>query len=189
MRTGIIILAAGNASRMGQPKQLLQYRGRSFIRRISQEASKVVIEVVVVLGAYSDIIAPEMADLHVHTVINKEWARGMAGSVTTGLRALGNVEQVIIAVADQPFVTAALFSEMIAQQAASGKGIVACAYSGVTGTPVLFDQRYFPELLALTGEEGAKRILRAHAADVVTVDFAAGAIDIDTEEDFDRLPG
>lgn len=185
-RTGIVILAAGNASRMGRPKQLLPYLGSSFIRRITQEAIQVGNEVVVVLGAYSEIILPEIADLQVNTIVNAAWETGMAGSVTTGLRLL-DVDQVILAVADQPFVTAALFSEMISQQAVSGHGIVACAYSGITGTPVLFDQRYFPDLLALKGEEGARRLLRAYAMDVATVDFAAGAIDIDTQEDFDKL--
>lgn len=186
-RTGIVILAAGNSSRMGQPKQLLQYQGRSFIRRITQEAISVVSEVVVVLGAYSEMIKPELEDLNVCMVVNAAWETGMAGSVTTGLNALAGVEQVILAVADQPFVTAALFSGMITQQVVSGKGIVACSYSGIAGTPVLFDQRYFSALLALTGEEGARRILRANTEDVATVDFEAGAMDIDTKEDFDQL--
>lgn len=186
-KTGIIILAAGSASRMGQPKQLLRYRGSSFIRRICVEALDVVSKVVVVLGAYHELIVPEIANLGVCVVVNEEWETGMAGSVTTGLKTMEDVEQVILAVADQPFVDASLFTSLIGQQVVSGKGIVACTYSGVMGTPVLFDQQYFPALLALRGEEGAKRLLRQYAADVDTVSFEAGAIDIDTKEDFEQL--
>ncbi|WP_343671162.1 nucleotidyltransferase family protein [Chitinophaga sp.] len=190
-QTGIIILAAGTASRMGKPKQLIQYEGNSFIRRITMEAVREPAHpVVVVLGAYSDAIVPEIQDLKIHIAINHAYHTGMAGSLTTGLNFLlekYNLAQVIFVVADQPFVTADLFAAMINCKTVSGKGIVACSYSGTTGTPVLFDGKYFPALRGLTREEGAKRIVHQNKDDLATVVFEAGAIDIDTAADYNRI--
>ncbi|WP_343692157.1 nucleotidyltransferase family protein [Chitinophaga sp.] len=191
-QTGIIILAAGTSARMGKPKQLLRYQGCSLIRRITQAAINGQLHpVLVVLGAWHELIAPEIKDFEVSTVVNDEWQKGMGGSIKSGLKVLMDewpeVTQVILAVADQPYVTTELFGTMILQRQLSGKGMIACTYSGVAGTPVLFDRKYFPALLNLAGEEGAKKILHQHAADVALVPFEAGAIDIDTDADYDQL--
>jgi molybdenum cofactor cytidylyltransferase len=193
-QTGIIILAAGTSSRMGKPKQLLPYQGSTLIRRITEEAVKGAAHpVAVVLGAYHELIAPEMHGLDLSIVVNEQWQQGMGGSVSIGIKTLLNaypaLTQVILVVADQPYVTAELFETMIHQQVISGKGIVACGYSDITGTPVLFDRKYFPALLELSGEAGAKKILQQEPADVEVVRFDAGAIDIDTVADYDQLTG
>lgn len=193
-QTGIIILAAGASSRMGKPKQLLPYQGSSLIRRVTQEAVNAPVQrVVVVLGASHALIAAEIKDFDILAVVNEAWQQGMGGSIQTGLKVLVDthpeVTQVILVVADQPYVNTELFKTMMEQQQSSGKGMIACAYSGIAGTPVLFDRQYFPLLLNLSGEEGAKKILQQHQAAIAVVPFEAGAIDIDTGADYDQLTG
>jgi len=71
----------------------------------------------------------------------------------------------------------------------SGKGIIACAYADSVGTPVLFGRSYFEQLLALSGSEGAKKLLKQYPDDLATVAFPDGYIDIDTGEDVQKLKG
>ena len=68
-----------------------------------------------------------------------------------------------------------------------GKGIIACAYAGTVGTPVLFNKKYFSELLNLKGKQSAKQLLDKYVIDLSSVPFAGGEIDIDTQEDYQKL--
>ena len=188
--TGIIILAAGNSSRLGRPKQLLEFRGKSLITHLVEEAITAGIQPVVVVSGAVDL-SSALAGQPVSMVENPRWREGMGSSIAAGVSFLSDraVDAAFVTVCDQPYVTANLFTEMIAAKKRFPKGIVACSYAGTTGTPVLFDRRYFGMLEELTGQEGAKKILRAHQADVAAVPFPHGDIDIDTEDDYERLSG
>jgi len=94
---------------------------------------------------------------------------------------------VIIAVSDQPFVTATLFSDLIKIVENTSKGIAASSYDNTLGTPVLFQKQYFEHLLNLKGSEGAKKLLKLFKEDVAKVPFPLGRIDIDTKEDYANL--
>jgi molybdenum cofactor cytidylyltransferase len=94
---------------------------------------------------------------------------------------------VFIVVCDQPFVNATLLHQLIAQQIITGKGIIASTYDNTAGTPVLFNKIYFADLLALQGQEGAKKILQEYTDDLALVPFPLGALDIDTAEDYQQL--
>ena len=78
---------------------------------------------------------------------------------------------------------------MMAAKESTGKGIVACNYNGTFGTPVLFDKKYFNDLALLQGAAGAKKLVQQFETDVATVSFPAGAMDIDTPEDYEKLLG
>lgn len=191
-QNAIIILAAGNASRMGKAKQLLPFNNKTFIQHITDEAQKATGDkVVLVLGAYAESIKALVEKTVTHIAVNHSWQTGMAGSVQTGMRSLlqsfPGTENVIITVADQPFVSAELFGKMFAAKDNTHKNIVACRYRDTIGTPVLFNKKYFPDLLRLQGQQGAKSIVMQYEADMVPVAFDAGAIDIDTEEDYKWL--
>lgn len=187
----IIILAAGSSSRLGQPKQLLQVEGQSLIRRLVSEAVKSVATVVVVTGSGHEAIAAELKEDAVLIVENKSWGKGIGGSINIGMGFLKSLNKdittVILSVCDQPFVNAALFDEMILLQKTSGKNIVACSYADTTGTPVLFEKRYFDELQDLAEKEGAKQLVRRHRKDLALLPFEQGAIDIDTTDDYTAL--
>ncbi len=188
----IIILAAGNSSRLGQPKQLLKYRDKTLIRYITEAAVETLgSNVIVVTGSNAALIEAEISDLTIYQAHNDGWQAGMASSIVTGITKLLTLNQqpkgAILAVSDQPFVTAALFRDTILSSIENRFGIVASAYDQTAGTPVFFSSSYFSRLLTLTGAEGAKKLLRKFEDDVMTVPFPLGNIDIDTPEDYGNL--
>lgn len=188
--TGVIILAAGSSSRLGQPKQNLIYQGQTLLQKTIETAIAAGCSpVMVVLGANAEVISPTIKNLPATIIHNPAWQQGMASSISLGIARLQKtapqVTSVILMLADQPFVNPQLISELIKAQ--TQKGIVACAYNGTTGAPVLFNKIYFNELLLLKGHEGAKKLLSKYAGDVFTIPFALGSIDIDTAEDYEGL--
>jgi molybdenum cofactor cytidylyltransferase len=192
MKTGIIILAAGNSSRMGKPKQLLNYKGKTLLQTVIDEALKTDCKpFVVVLGANAEEIASKHNNDQIHFVINESWESGMASSIAAGLSSVIDnnieIESVIIAVSDQVFIKMTNFSHLIEKQNETGKNIVASKYAETIGTPVLFRKHYFDALLSLKGTDGAKKLLKQYSKDVEAVPFELGEIDIDTETDYNNL--
>jgi molybdenum cofactor cytidylyltransferase len=187
----IVILAAGSSSRLGFPKQLLKLNDRSFIVHAVQEASKVSDHIVVVLGANEDALRRELIEYPVRISSNPEWQDGMSSSIHIGLKTVLSefpaTQAVILMVCDQPYVNAELLREMITDYGNSGKPIVACAYKEVAGTPSLFDKKLFPELLALSGQSGARSVISKNKDLVSTVPFPLGYLDIDTKEDYEQF--
>ncbi len=191
-KTGIIILAAGPSLRLGKPKQLLMYQGKTLVENISSAACKAdLFPIIVVTGANSKATGRVLTREKVEIIYNDQWPSGMASGIVAGLLKVLEmnmaVESVIIAVCDQPFVSAGLFTELIRIKAEKRKGIVGSAYAGTIGTPVLFGKTYFEKLLLLKGDEGAKKLLKAHGPDLAVAPFDQGSIDIDTEQDYKQL--
>jgi molybdenum cofactor cytidylyltransferase len=150
--------------------------------------------VAVVLGAKAEQFEAELNGLAVKVVNNPEWASGMGSSIWAGLEAMGlarngeaDIDGVVIMLCDQPLIAARRLNELVAAQSVHGKGIVAAEYGGMTGVPALFSRAYYGELAGLGAGEGAKRIILKHADDVERVRCPEGAIDIDTEADYERL--
>lgn len=190
--TGIIILAAGSSSRFGSIKQLLYFNNKTLLQHVIDEAVYAGAEpIVVVTGANANEISKEIKDEKVTIVFNEQWQQGMASGIVAGLKkaiTLNNdIEKIIIAVCDQPFVSSALFKQLYQTQDEIMQHIVAGSYADTIGTPALFTQKYFDALMNLQGEEGAKKILKANKDDVATIDFPQGNIDIDTQEDYQQL--
>jgi molybdenum cofactor cytidylyltransferase len=191
-RVGVIILAAGNSSRLGRPKQLLPYRGQTLLTHTTTEIGNAGLDpVVVVTGAFHTAVSESLRGQILDIVFNPAWKTGMASGIVCGLSHLlsryPDLTAVIISVCDQPFISSELLLHLINTHDTSGKGIVACTYADSTGTPVLFGHPYFQQLLKLSGSEGAKKLLRQHPADLATVNFPDGDIDIDTAEDLRKL--
>ena len=191
MDTAIIILAAGNSSRLGRPKQLLPYRNKTLLQVVSDAALQTPFRpVTIVLGAYKNEIAKQIHGT-VNYVFNDHWQEGMASSIAAGLAATlelsPGIQQVIIAVSDQAFISQEIFEQLHQQQQLSDKGIVASRYGKIAGTPVLFSKKYFTDLLSLKGDSGAQSILKTYPEDIETITFEKGEMDIDTEEDYKKL--
>jgi molybdenum cofactor cytidylyltransferase len=189
---GLIILAAGASTRMGTPKQLLTYRGSSFVRNMAEIAlSSVCQTIVVVLGAYAERIQPEISNLPVQIVENQQWNQGMSASIRVGIAALNavnhNLEAVLITLCDQPFVSSQTIDQLVETYCFTGKPIIASEYAKTLGVPALFSRTLFSELIALKSNEGAKKIIQKHSDDVFSVPFSEGAIDIDTPKDYEDL--
>ncbi|HYV10701.1 MAG TPA: nucleotidyltransferase family protein [Pyrinomonadaceae bacterium] len=188
MGIGAIVLAAGGSSRLGVPKQLLEFHGESLVRRAAKAALESVCDrVVIVIGNHAQLMRQEIGDLPVSVVENKIWQSGISSSIRAGLEKLSSQGGIVITLCDQPFVTAALLTELISTHCKTRRPIVASTYGTTRGVPAFFAPELFSELASLTKDEGARRIIALHPEKVATVEFPRGAIDIDTTEDLARL--
>lgn len=188
--TGIIVLAAGSSSRMGSAKQNLLFRGQTLLQTAIKTASASDnAAVAVVLGANAEIISSTLTGESVTVFVNKNWETGMGTSISFGLKELLKLQpeltSVLFMLTDQPLTEAGVINLLI-EKAAPGK-IIASSYNNTSGPPILFDKVFFTELLAMQGNEGAKKILQKHPEAVIEVPFPSGAFDIDTPEDYKRL--
>ena len=188
---GVVLLAAGKSSRLGQAKQLLEFKGKSFVKRAALIALEITDKLIVVAGAQEEKIKEELAGLDASICINKNYEEGIASSIHAGLIAMRErfpqINAVIFLVCDQPFISVSLLKELIEVSDLKNKGIAASSYGRTVGTPVLFQKKYFSDLLQLKGDQGAKRIIQNNPDDVATVDFPEGIMDIDTMEDYEAL--
>lgn len=178
-RFGVIVLAAGGATRMGEPKQLLKLGGVTLVERAVRVALESgAAEVVVVLGARADLVVDVLEGVPVNTVVNKAWNEGLGSSIACGVSALSpDLDAVVLTLADQPFVPAA----HVRQMSETPGGIVATEWDKASGPPCLFERRHFAELAALSGDHGAKPLIQRHGATFVRLQTAQ--IDIDTPHD------
>ncbi|MGY6743680.1 MAG: nucleotidyltransferase family protein [Cecembia sp.] len=190
---GIIILAAGGSIRLGQPKQLLTYRGKTLLENaIDAGKQSKAMETVVVLGGNEAVIRRHVNFGQTLVISNPDWEKGMSVSLRLGLNFLISrrpLEGILLMLVDQPFVDAALLDKMMDNWVKNRKGIVACAYQNTLGVPTIFGKEYFPELLALSATEGAKKVIYSHPLDTLTVDFPLGSVDVDTQQDYENLLG
>lgn len=194
MNVAAIVLAAGTSSRMGRPKLLLPYEGKTLVRRAVEGAvASRAKQVIVVTGAYRDEVERELRGLpSVKLAHNAEFAEGMSGSVRAGVRAVRpETDAVLIMLADQPFVDAAILDALIELYDRTRAPIVRPRYAGVPGNPVLWDRALFGELMDQTGDQGGRALLRAHAERIVWRELpdARGQQDVDTPEAYAALVG
>ena len=192
MRSGAIVLAAGGSTRLGQPKQLLPYRGETLVRRIVDAAVAAgCAPVVVVVGETRERIADALRGTLVELVDNAAWQRGMGTSIKRGVEHLREAHpttaSVVLLACDQPFVDGSVVAALITEHETSSKPIVASRYADTLGIPALFDRTMFDALLGLHDERGAKPLIEANLERVAAIEFNAGAIDIDTPADVDAL--
>ena len=188
----LILLAAGESKRMGTPKQLLSYKGNSLIRHAATTAiASECTLVIVVLGANSDRISAELTDLPVQITYNTQWQQGISASIATGIKALLeknlNFDAVIVALADQPLITASVYNRLIERYYQNEVKAVASNYSNTIGVPALFDRTLIPKLLEMKHQGGAKQLLKRYSDRALNLDLPEAAIDIDTPTDYQQL--
>jgi molybdenum cofactor cytidylyltransferase len=185
----IIILAAGASTRMGRPKQLLEYNGRSLIQHTVEVAKASVCHpIIVVLGAYAERIKPEIATLSVEAIENSFWHQGMSTSIRIGIETLNKsnckAEAAILMLCDQLFVSPCLIERLIEVYRTTSAPIVASEYAQIIGVPALFDRTLFSQLTSLNGDAGARKIIQKYIRQVARVSFPEGIIDLDTPQDY-----
>ncbi len=190
MKLSILILAAGSSSRLGQPKQLVEFEGQTLIERVTQIALEVSENVVVILGANAEQIRPQLARFNdtISILQNPHWQEGMGASIRVGVEKLApNSDFIMILLSDQPFISKFLLQEMVQISANTYKPVVSCIYNQQLGVPMLFDKSMFPELLKLQADKGAKSFLHLYEHLISTIDFPEGSVDVDTLEDLEKL--
>ena len=177
-----IILAAGESRRMGQPKQLLPFAGKTMLQCVIDAFD--VDETLVVLGYRADEIAKSIHGVKV--VINPSFARGMFSSVQAGLRALPAMTKlVLLALADQPRLQGATVKKLVAT---FERGILVPSYNGRQGHPLLFGARYVPEILAMDETLTLKHFLANHPDELtrLVVEDEGVLTDIDDRASYER---
>jgi molybdenum cofactor cytidylyltransferase len=182
-----IVLAAGKSERMGRPKALLPFRGRTFLGSILNAISQTSIEdTLVVLGHHRDEIERGVSLPSV--VFNPDYEQGMITSFQAGIRALSwDASGAFLFLVDHPVVEPATIEAMIMHLAPNR--IVLPTFEGHRGHPVLFSSEVLEEILALPPTQGANIVVRKDPARIVEVPVSTPGIlvDIDTPEQFEKL--
>ena len=191
-KVGVLILAAGNSSRMGSIKQLLPWKNTTLMAHVVHQAEvSNVNEVLVVLGANFDLINRKMSFRKADFVENKNWRLGLGTSISCGVRyALskwGSLDGLLVMLADQPLIDTSFLNLMIDKFKTSEKGIIATKYKSRVGVPAIFSFRYFQELAELSDDFGAKNIIAKYKDDIFEIEGQRKTEDIDTLEDYKRV--
>jgi molybdenum cofactor cytidylyltransferase len=184
-----VVLAAGGASRMGQPKQLLDWGGKPMVRHVVEQVRAAGLEPIVVLGCQAERVSPALEDSGAHLVVNADWEQGLGSSLRAGLAAVPDkAEAVAFVHADQPKITSDLLAALVACFRASRAPIVLLGQGERRGPPVLFARALFDELAQVQGDEGGRALIQKYAAQVrcVQVQEADVLNDIDTWQEYEE---
>ena len=186
-----VVLAAGASSRFGAQKLLASLGGAPVVRlAVERVLAAEVDSVTVVLGREADAVRAALDGLPLRFAVNARWAAGMSTSLRAGVSAAAadGPGAILVALGDQPAVPREVFGRLLSVWRERRPPIVAPVYEGVRGNPVLFDAAVFGELLAVTGDEGARAVIAADAGRVALVElpFPMPA-DIDTVVDLERM--
>ncbi len=188
-----IVLAAGTASRMGAPKQLLPLGEKTLLEHTLAQvrAARSVSEVVVVLGAAAEQIRPLVGNVTgTKVVVNESYSEGMGRSLQCGLKALdARVDGVLVVLADMPLVRPETLDQMVVEYETQGPQILIPTYQGFRGNPVLLDKTVFPEIAGLKGDTGCRAIFGDHLENIrkLAVDDAGILLDADRPRDVSLL--
>jgi molybdenum cofactor cytidylyltransferase len=187
-----VLLAAGESKRMGAPKQLLEWKGKTLLQHVLESLIRSdADEIILVLGYESDLIKKTLPMLPIKIVNNPAYKRGMASSLRQGLLAMDSrSEAFLVFLADQPGIGPKIINEVIRafEHTDPKRGIVRPIYRGMGGHPVLIGIQYLQEALKLQGDMGARQILMNHPQDVLELDVDQDVVskDIDTPEEYQK---
>ena len=186
-RIGAVVLAAGLSSRMGRNKLLEDIGGKPLVRRVVEAAQASAADpVVVVTGSDTEAVSKALDGLLIGIVENDAYAMGLSESLKRGLKTLPqNCDGALVLLGDMPDVSVALIDRLIAAfDPAEGRAICVATHGGRRGNPVLWARRFFPEMLALEGDVGAKSLMGLYDDLVREVEAPDDAplVDLDTAE-------
>ena len=185
-----VVLAAGGSRRFGRSKLLEPVRGETLVRRAANLAHEVCGDCsLLVAGHDRAAVTAAAGDAARFIVVNDRYQEGISGSIALAARAVSHAANALLLLfADQPLVTAQHLQALLTAWGGADHEIVATAFSGIVGPPVLFPRATYSALSRLSGDTGAKSILQDSRFDVRTVTFEDAAIDIDTPADLEKLP-
>ena len=201
-----IILAAGEARRFGQPKQLLDYHGQPFVHAVAKAAlASGLSPVLVITGANAEAVEDAVHDLPVTIHRNTDWHNGQSSSIKAGLKALRHpslresshkffkfeagrgIGAAIFLLADQPQVTSTVIRSLTEKHSQTLAAILAPLVAGQRANPVLFDRATFPDLMFLNGDVGGRAIFSKYQVTYLPWHDESLLLDVDTPEDIERL--
>ncbi len=184
-----ILLAAGEAKRIGRPKLLMPFGGGTVLERtLDNLLTSKVDEVIVVLGPRAGVIKQVIADRQVKVVVNPDYHLGMSTSLITGLSLVDDrAQRIMIALADQPLIYGETYDRLIEASLSCDKGIIIPVYQGRRGNPIIFSAKYKQELFKLKGDVGGRQIVRQYPDDILEVAVHSEGINLDINTMYDYL--
>ncbi len=204
---GAIILAAGSSTRMGEGrhKLLLPLGGKPVLSYVVDAVcASQARPIVIVLGHQAEKVRASLLPYEQDCALtyreNPAYSQGMSSSLRVGIQALleqgehtpqaaRQIEGALILLGDQPLITTHVIDRLIAAKQQTNKRIIASLYDGKRGNPVLFDASLFPELLAVSGDEGGRSVIEQHRAEMATIEAgsAQASYDVDTWEAYQQV--
>ena len=185
-RIAAVVLAAGLSSRMGSNKLLSDLNGRALIKHTVERLQVAAIdEVIVVTGNQADEVKAALAGHKLRFVHNADYAQGLSTSIKAGIAAVDGYDAAFVCLGDMPLIEAADLNRMIAAfKADEGRSLVAPVLGRKLGNPVLWGQEHFADLMALTGDRGARSLIETRRDQIVEVAVTHDGIllDADTPE-------
>ena len=184
-----LVLAAGRAKRFGRTKQLEAIDGIPLVRRVVDIARQACRDnVVLVAGHDWQSVAAAAGDAARFLVLNDRFEDGLGTSLATAVRATSKAAgALLVLLADQPLITVRHMQDLIDAWRCHSDDIVATRYADTEGPPVIFPPAAFADLAALTGDRGAKAVIRSGRYPVRTIHLEEAAADIDTPDDLNDL--
>ncbi|WP_445957265.1 nucleotidyltransferase family protein [Yeosuana sp.] len=191
-KLGVLILAAGNSSRMGVPKQLLKWKGTNLLQHTINVVNEVNSENVLVLGANFEKIERNIKTDDIAVLFNENWKNGLGSSIVVGVNyikeSFPNIESVLIMLADQPLIDSNFLKELISIQSLNTNKIICTLYQNNRfGVPAIFNKTYFEDLLQLKDDKGAKELIQKYSNEVMSLNGINLTSDIDTLTDYEEL--
>lgn len=192
VKIGVVILAAGSSSRLGFPKQLVEFRGKTLLQHSLDVAGFLDFNPrILVLGSKAEKIQQKIDPGNFEVVINENWSEGMGTSISKGISSALSMEKeldhILILLSDQPLVSQEKIQELINVQLDSRKPATFSEYADDVGVPAIFSSSVFSDLMKLNAEQGAKKLLSEKKLEFGTVRFEKGNFDVDTAADVDLL--
>jgi molybdenum cofactor cytidylyltransferase len=178
----VLILAAGASKRLGTPKQLLAFQGKTLLEHAADRAFGVSPNVFVVLGDAYEACKKLLEALPVTPLYNPDFEEGMGRSIAFGTGQLHAFDHVLVMLCDQPMIPAEHYLALRETMLEHPRSIVASFYNGKPGVPAVFPREVFPQLEQLSGDKGAKPLLSSSSSRFVNIE-SRYAMDIDTKED------
>jgi len=185
-----IILAAGASSRMTKYKQLLKFKGESLLNAIVGKCQQLELEEIVCITGYLDKeLRDEVMEDDITFIHNAKHKEGMVGSLKLGIDHISDskVDAVLVVLTDQPLIPLSHYQAMISKVESEFAMLIATSYNGTIGVPALYSRQYFQEIMSLDNNSSAKSILKRHNKELVTIDCAMAGLDVDTDEDYNKL--
>jgi molybdenum cofactor cytidylyltransferase len=185
-----IILAAGESKRMGEPKMLLPFGGKTIIEAVTESVVSSEVEgSLVVVGAERERIEEKIKDYGIKIVFNPDFRSGMLSSVQCGFKAVPEgIRAVLVVLGDQPRISSGIINQLIEASKKTGKGIVLPVFEGERGHPVIIDMKYREEVENLRPDIGLRGTVYSHPEDILEVEVDTASIlkDIDDAADYKR---